>query len=97
MWMSFRSLGTCLGAEMGIVGTHALAAEDTAAYGEHHHWRLSMKPGVTGLWQLNGNGAISNFEDVVKLDGEYIDNWSLQIDFKIMAKTIAKMIRGDGW
>lgn len=58
--------------------------------------RLSMKPGLTGLWQLNGNHAVKDFEDVVKLDCEYIDNWSLWLDFKIVAKTVTKVMRGDG-
>jgi lipopolysaccharide/colanic/teichoic acid biosynthesis glycosyltransferase len=56
-----------------------------------------MKPGITGLWQLNGNGAISDFEDVVKLDCEYIDHWSLWLDTKILAKTVTKVLRADGW
>jgi len=56
-----------------------------------------MKPGITGLWQLNGNGAVKDFDEVVKLDYEYIDDWSLYLDLKILAKTVAKVLRGDGW
>lgn len=56
-----------------------------------------MKPGVTGLWQLRGNGEINDFEEVVKLDCEYIDNWSLWSDFKIIAKTVVKVATGGGW
>ncbi len=83
--------------EMSLVGTRPPTADETAAYLEHHQRRLSMKPGLTGLWQLSGNGAVKDFEDVVKLDCEYIDNWSLWLDFKIVAKTVAKVMRGDGW
>jgi lipopolysaccharide/colanic/teichoic acid biosynthesis glycosyltransferase len=52
---------------------------------------------LTGLWQLNGNGAVKNFEEVVKLDCEYIDKWSLWLDVKILAKTVTKVMRGDAW
>jgi len=54
-----------------------------------------MKPGLTGLWQLSG--TVKDFEEVVKLDCEYIDNWSLWLDAKIVAKTATKVLRGDGW
>jgi exopolysaccharide biosynthesis polyprenyl glycosylphosphotransferase len=83
--------------EMSLVGTRPPTEDEVAAYDEHHHRRLSMKPGLTGLWQLHGNGAVKDFEDVVKLDCEYIDNWSLWLDLKIMSRTVAKVIRGDAW
>jgi lipopolysaccharide/colanic/teichoic acid biosynthesis glycosyltransferase len=56
-----------------------------------------MKPGLTGLWQINGNGTVDDFEKVVKLDCEYIDQWSLWLDCKILAKTVKKVVRGEGW
>ncbi|MBV8771851.1 MAG: sugar transferase [Deltaproteobacteria bacterium] len=83
--------------EMSLVGTRPPTADETAAYGQHHHRRLSMKPGITGLWQLEGNGTINEFEQVVKLDCEYIDHWSLWLDARILGKTISKVLRGDGW
>jgi lipopolysaccharide/colanic/teichoic acid biosynthesis glycosyltransferase len=83
--------------DMSLVGTRPPTADETAVYGEHHHRRLSMKPGMTGLWQLNGNGVIHDFEEVVKLDCEYIDEWTLWLDAKILAKTVSKVLRGDGW
>jgi lipopolysaccharide/colanic/teichoic acid biosynthesis glycosyltransferase len=83
--------------EMSLVGTRPPTGDETVAYLEHHQRRLSIKPGLTGLWQLNGNGAVTDFEEVVKLDCEYIDNWSLWLDAKIVAKTITKVMRGDGW
>jgi lipopolysaccharide/colanic/teichoic acid biosynthesis glycosyltransferase len=81
--------------EMSIVGTRPPTEDEVRKYHEHHHRRLSMKPGLTGLWQLNGNRAVNNFEDVVKLDCQYIDNWSLTLDLKIAAKTVVKMLRGN--
>lgn len=83
--------------EMSLVGTRPPTENEVAAYGEHHHRRLSMKPGLTGPWQVNGNGAIKDFEEVVRLDCEYIDNWSLWLDAKILAKTVTKVLRGGGW
>ena len=83
--------------DMRLVGTRPPTLDETAAYSEHHHRRLSMKPGITGLWQLKGNGSINEFEQVVKLDCEYIDRWSLWLDAKILVKTISKVMVGDGW
>jgi exopolysaccharide biosynthesis polyprenyl glycosylphosphotransferase len=83
--------------EMSLVGTRPPTPSEVARYEVHHHRRLSMKPGLTGLWQLNGNGGVSDFEDVVRLDCEYIDNWSLGLDFRIVAKTVAKIARRSGW
>ena len=83
--------------EMSLVGTRPPTEAETAVYKDHHRRRLSMKPGLTGLWQLNGNGAVRDFEQVVKLDCTYIDNWSLWLDLKIVAKTVTKVMRGDGW
>ena len=83
--------------EMSLVGTRPPTDDETAAYLQHHRRRLSIKPGLTGLWQLNGNGAVRDFDEVVELDCKYIDNWSLWLDAKIVAKTIAKVIRGNGW
>jgi len=83
--------------EMSLIGTRPPTEDEVAAYDEHHHRRLSMKPGLTGLWQLNGNGAVKDFEDVVKLDCNYIDHWSLWLDVKILAKTVAKVMHGDAW
>ena len=83
--------------DMSLVGTRPPTLNEVARYKPHHYRRLSMKPGITGLWQLNGNGEVREFEDVVRLDCQYIDNWSLATDFKILAKTAMKVIRGTGW
>jgi lipopolysaccharide/colanic/teichoic acid biosynthesis glycosyltransferase len=56
-----------------------------------------MKCGLTGLWQLQGNEAVNNFEEIVKLDCEYINNWSLKLDLTILVKTLAKVFQGGGW
>jgi exopolysaccharide biosynthesis polyprenyl glycosylphosphotransferase len=83
--------------DMSLVGTRPPTAVEVEQYDWHHYRRLSIKPGLTGLWQIKGNGEISNFEEVVKLDCEYIDNWSLWLDVKILARTVAKVAIGSGW
>lgn len=83
--------------EMSLVGTRPPTEDEVAAYADHHHRRLSMKPGLTGLWQLAGNATVKDFDEVVKLDCEYIDKWSLWLDLKILGRTIAKVLRGDAW
>ena len=70
---------------------------DMSLVGESHHKRrLSMKPGITGLWQVSGRSDIEDFEEVVKLDVAYIDNWSLWGDVKILFKTIYVVFAGKG-
>lgn len=83
--------------EMSLVGTRPPTPREVAHYRPAHHRRISFKPGVTGLWQLSGNGMVSDFDEVVRLDCQYIDNWSLWLDCKILAKTVVKVLRGDGW
>ena len=53
-----------------------------------HRIRASMKPGLTGMWQVSGRSEITDFDEVVKLDREYIENWSLALDIKILLKTV---------
>ena len=65
-------------------------------YEEHHRIRLSIKPGITGLWQVSGRSDITDFEEVVQLDNQYIVNWSLKLDIKIMLKTIRVVLGAKG-
>jgi len=83
--------------EMSLVGTRPPTPNEVANYSAHHQRRLSMKPGVTGLWQLHGNGKVSDFEEIVKLDCRYIDNWSIWEDCKILLGTLLKFCHGGGW
>lgn len=82
--------------EMSLVGTRPPTLDEFDQYEGYHKSRLAMKPGLTGMWQATGRSDISNFEEVVALDREYIDNWSLSMDFKIIFKTILMVVRGKG-
>jgi lipopolysaccharide/colanic/teichoic acid biosynthesis glycosyltransferase len=83
--------------EMSLVGTRPPTPSEVAEYKPHHKRRLSMRPGVSGLWQLRGNAEIKDFETVVELDCKYIDSWSIWLDCKIIAFTILKVFRGGGY
>lgn len=75
--------------EMSLVGTRPPTVDEYEQYESHHKRRLSMKPGITGMWQVSGRSSIENFEEVVRLDTKYIDNWSFRLDAEILLRTIA--------
>lgn len=82
--------------QMSLVGTRPPTLDEYEQYQSHHKRRLSMKPGITGVWQVSGRSDIQDFEEVVRLDVWYIDNWSLRLDVKIMLKTIAVVVKRTG-
>ena len=61
-----------------------------------HKARLSMTPGLTGMWQTSGRSDIKDFDDILRMDMEYIDNWSIGLDIKILFKTIEVVLRRKG-
>ena len=82
--------------DMSLVGPRPLPIRDYQGFDED--WvrrRFSVRPGITCLWQVNGRSSVS-FQDWMKLDLRYIDNWSLWLDLKILARTIPAVIRGSG-
>jgi exopolysaccharide biosynthesis polyprenyl glycosylphosphotransferase len=79
--------------EMSLVGPRPPLGDEVAGYDVWHRRRLSMKPGMTGLWQVRERRA-SDFDRWVEADLEYIDNWSLWLDFKIIARTVPAMLQG---
>jgi lipopolysaccharide/colanic/teichoic acid biosynthesis glycosyltransferase len=83
--------------EMSLVGTRPPTPAEVKCYEPHHQRRLSMKPGVTGLWQLYGNDEVTDFEQVVELDCRYIDTWSIGQDFRILFRTALRVVRGGGY
>lgn len=84
----FPQFFNVLKGDMSLVGTRPPTLDEFMQYEEHHKRRLSLKPGITGMWQVSGRSDIQNFEDVVKLDLEYIDNWSIWLDIKILVQTV---------
>lgn len=82
--------------DMSLIGTRPPTVDEFEKYESHHKRRLSMKPGITGLWQVSGRSEITDFEEVVKLDCEYIDNWSGWLDTKIFFKTIGVVLTHKG-
>ena len=73
---------------MSLVGWRPCTKEEWEEYGLKHRIRASMKPGITGIWQVNGRGKAIDFDEVVRMDREYIENWSLLVDVKILLKTV---------
>lgn len=78
--------------EMSLVGPRPFFEADFAAYEDHHFRRLDSKPGVTGLWQVSGRSDVVEFEDVVFLDRQYIEQWSFWLDVSILLRTIPAVI-----
>ena len=79
--------------EMSLVGTRPPTVDEVAQYQKWHHRRISIKPGITGLWQVSGRNQILNFDEIVRLDLSYIDSWSIWLDIKIILKTILVVFR----
>ncbi len=82
--------------DMSLVGTRPPTENEFEQYNEHYRRRLSMTPGLTGMWQVSGRSDIKDFDEVVKLDLEYIDNWSIGLDIKILFQTVAVVLFGKG-
>lgn len=82
--------------QMSIVGTRPPLISETNLYELHHKARLAIKPGITGMWQVSGRSDITDFEEVVRLDKEYIENWDIGLDVKILFKTVGAVLRKDG-
>ena len=81
---------------MSLVGTRPPTLDEWEKYDLHHRVRMSIKPGITGLWQISGRSDITDFEEVVRLDREYIQNWSVWLDLKILFKTVVVVLKHEG-
>lgn len=82
--------------DMSLVGTRPPTVDEFERYEAKHKCRLSMTPGLTGLWQISGRSDIKDFDEVVKLDMQYIDNWSILKDIKILILTVKVVLSGRG-
>ena len=93
----FPQLFNVLRGEMSLVGPRPLPVDEVKRFNDlAHRRRLSVKPGLTCLWQVSGRNNVSNFSDWVRLDLEYIDNWSLWLDMKILWRTVPVVLTGAG-
>ena len=92
----FPQFFNVLKGDMSVVGTRPPLIGEVSLYEPHHRARLAIKPGITGMWQVSGRSDITDFEEVVRLDKEYISRWSLGLDIKILAKTVLVVFKGEG-
>ena len=79
--------------EMSLVGTRPPTIDEWKQYDFHHRARMSVKPGITGMWQISGRSSITDFEQVVDLDRWYIENWTFLLDLKILLKTVKVVLK----
>lgn len=82
--------------DMSLVGTRPPTLDEFKQYSPYHKKRLSFRPGLTGMWQVSGRSDITDFEEIVKLDVKYIDNWSFMLDMKILFKTVFAVLAANG-
>ena len=82
--------------DMSLVGTRPPTVNEVKEYLPYHRRRLSIKPGLTGMWQISGRNEITDFEEIYALDISYIDNWTIALDIKIIFKTFGAVILRKG-
>jgi lipopolysaccharide/colanic/teichoic acid biosynthesis glycosyltransferase len=82
--------------DMSLVGPRPPLVTEYAVFTDYQKQKLAVKPGITCLWQVNGRNKVSNFDDWVGLDLDYIRNWSLGLDFKILFQTLVAVFSGTG-
>lgn len=92
----FPQFWNVLKGDMSLVGTRPPTLDEWEKYELRHRARLATKPGITGLWQVSGRSDITDFEEVVRLDTEYIKNWSFGLDMRILFKTVAVVFKRSG-
>ena len=92
----FPQFFNVLRGQMSLVGTRPPTVDEWEKYAPRHRIRMATKPGITGMWQVSGRSGITDFEKVVRLDEDYIRNWSFGLDCKIILKTVKGMLSGDG-
>ena len=95
-WDEWPQFFNILMSQMSLVGTRPPTVDEWEKYKYHHRARLATKPGLTGMWQVSGRSKITDFEEVVKLDTEYINHWSIGLDIRILLKTIKAVFTKDG-
>ena len=92
----FPQFWNVLNGTMSLVGTRPILQDELQKYELHHRARIAIKPGITGMWQVSGRSDITDFEEVVRLDTEYISNWNFGLDIKILFKTVMTVLKREG-
>ena len=92
----FPQFFNVLKGDMSLVGTRPPTEAEYERYSFYQNKRLAMKPGITGMWQISGRSKITDFDEVVKLDSQYIDSWTIEKDVKIILKTILVVVKRNG-
>jgi exopolysaccharide biosynthesis polyprenyl glycosylphosphotransferase len=90
----FPQFYNILRGDMSLVGTRPPTVDEFNNYSYYHKKRLSFRPGLTGMWQVSGRNEITDFDEIVRLDVDYIDNWTIMLDIKILLKTIGVVFKG---
>ena len=92
----FPQFFNVLKGDMSLVGTRPPTEAEYQQYSFYQNKRLAMKPGITGMWQISGRSEITDFDEVVKLDSQYIDSWTIEKDIKIILKTVVVVLKKSG-
>lgn len=82
--------------DMSLVGTRPPTLDEWEKYTPYHRARMTFRPGITGMWQVSGRSDITDFDEVIRLDMQYISSWSAGKDFRILLKTIQKVFKREG-
>ncbi|MBA3465972.1 MAG: sugar transferase, partial [Gemmatimonadaceae bacterium] len=82
--------------DMSMVGPRPPLASEVELYEEHNYTRFDMKPGITGPWQVAGRNVVTNFDEIVAMETEYLTDWSLLKDFSILLKTVPAVLSMKG-
>ena len=92
----FPQFFNVLKGNMSLVGTRPPTIDEWEKYESHHRARMATKPGITGMWQVSGRSNITDFEEVVRLDTQYISEWNIGLDIKILLKTVLVVLKKEG-
>ena len=92
----FPQFFNVLKGDLSLCGTRPPTVDEWEKYELHHRARMAIKPGITGMWQISGRSDITDFEEVVELDKQYIRQWSIGLDFKILFKTVLVVLGKKG-
>ena len=92
----FPQFFNVLKGDMSLVGTRPPTLDEWNKYELRHRARLAFKPGITGLWQVSGRSNITDFEEIARLDKEYIKNWRFSHDIQILLKTVQVVFKKEG-